>query len=374
MLYHLIEYIDSLYDPPGFGMFQFITFRAALAAITALIVSFWFGPRIIRVLRKKQIGELAKYEAPERHLKKAGTPTMGGVIILLAILLPTLLWGDLRNTYVQLIIFVTVGLGAVGFMDDYLKVVKKKPKGLIGRYKIVGQVTIALVVGCIIYFFPHWIDKDLWILKSSTTVPFIKDLEFDLGIFYIPLVVFIITATSNAVNLTDGLDGLAIGLVGIVGLTLAVIAHISGHIAFSSYLTIPYLRGNGELAVYLAALVGASLGFLWYNSHPAQVFMGDTGSLALGGALGAVCVLIKKELLLPTLGGIFLAETLSVIIQRGYFKYTKKKYGEGKRVFLMAPIHHHFEMQGLHESKIVMRFYIVAIILMIVSLATFKVR
>jgi len=374
MLYHLIEYIDSLYDPPGFGMFQFITFRAALAAITALIVSFWFGPKIIRMLRKKQIGELAKYEAPERHLKKAGTPTMGGLIILLAILLPTLLWGDLRNTYVQLIIFVTVGLGAVGFMDDYLKVVKKKPKGLIGRYKIVGQVTIALVVGCIIYFFPHWIDKDLWILKSSTTVPFFKDLEFDLGVFYIPLVVFIITATSNAVNLTDGLDGLAIGLVGIVGLTLAVIAYISGNIAFSSYLTIPYLRGNGELAVYLAALVGASLGFLWYNSHPAQVFMGDTGSLALGGALGAVCVLIKKELLLPTLGGIFLAETLSVIIQRGYFKYTKKKYGEGKRVFLMAPIHHHFEMQGLHESKIVMRFYIVAIILMIVSLATFKVR
>jgi len=374
MLYHLIEYIDSLYDPPGFGMFQFITFRAALAAITALIVSFWFGPRIIKMLRKKQIGELAKYEAPERHLKKAGTPTMGGMIILLSILLPTLLWGDLRNTYIQLIIFVTVGLGAVGFMDDYLKVVKKKPKGLIGRYKIVGQVTIALVVGCIIYFFPHWIDKDLWILKSSTTVPFFKDLEFDLGVFYIPLVVFIITATSNAVNLTDGLDGLAIGLVGIVGLTLAVIAYISGNIAFSSYLTIPYLRGNGELAVYLAALVGASLGFLWYNSHPAQVFMGDTGSLALGGALGAVCVLIKKELLLPTLGGIFLAETLSVIIQRGYFKYTKKKYGEGKRVFLMAPIHHHFEMQGLHESKIVMRFYIVAIILMIVSLATFKVR
>lgn len=299
---------------------------------------------------------------------------MGGLIILLSILLPTLLWGDLRNTYVQLIIFVTIGLGAVGFMDDYLKVVKKKPKGLIGRYKIVGQVTIALVVGCIIYFFPHWIDKDLWVLKSSTTVPFFKDLEFDMGVFYIPLVVFVITATSNAVNLTDGLDGLAIGLVGIVGLTLAVIAYISGHIAFSSYLTIPYLRGNGELAVYLAALVGASLGFLWYNSHPAQVFMGDTGSLALGGALGAICVLIKKELLLPTLGGIFLAETLSVIIQRGYFKYTKKKYGEGKRVFLMAPIHHHFEMQGLHESKIVMRFYIVAIILMIVSLATFKVR
>lgn len=374
MLYHLLDYIDTLYDPPGFGMFQFITFRAALAAITALIVSFWFGPKIIKTLRAKQVGELAKYEAPERHLKKAGTPTMGGLVILLAILVPTLLWGDLRNTYVQLIIFVTVWLGAVGFMDDYLKVVKKKPKGLIGRYKIIGQVGIGLIIGCIIYFFPHWIDRDLWLLKSSTTVPFFKDLEFDLGYFYIPMVLFIITATSNAVNLTDGLDGLAIGLVGIVGLTLAVIAYISGHIEFSSYLTVPYLRGNGELTVYLAALVGASLGFLWYNAHPAQVFMGDTGSLALGGALGAVCVLIKKELLLPTLGGIFLAEALSVIIQRGYFKYSKKKYGEGKRVFLMAPLHHHFEMQGLPETKIVMRFYIVAIILMIVSLATFKVR
>jgi phospho-N-acetylmuramoyl-pentapeptide-transferase len=374
MLYHVIEYLDRLYDPPGFGMFQFITFRAALAAITALIVSFWFGPRIIRHLQRKQIGELAKYEAPERHLQKAGTPTMGGLIILLAILVPTLLWGDLRNAYVLLIIFVTVGLGAVGFMDDYLKVVRKKPKGLIGRYKIIGQVLIGLIIGGIIFFFPHWIDKDLWMLKSSTTVPFFKDLEFDFGYLYIPLVIFIITATSNAVNLTDGLDGLAIGLVGIVGLTLAVIAYISGHAEFSQYLTIPFLRGNGELAVYLAALVGASLGFLWFNSHPAQVFMGDTGSLALGGALGAVCVLIKKELLLPTLGGIFLAEALSVIIQRGYFKYTKKKFGEGRRVFLMAPLHHHFEMKGLQESKIVTRFYIVAIILMILSLATFKVR
>ncbi len=374
MLFHLLDYIDKVYDPPGFGMFQFITFRAALAAMTALVVSFWFGPKIINALRARQVSELAKYEAPERHLKKAGTPTMGGLIILLAILVPTLLWGDLRNTYVQLIILVTVWLGAVGFMDDYLKVVKKKPKGLIGRYKIVGQVAIGLIIGGIIYFYPHWIDRDLWMLKSSTTVPFFKDLEFDLGYLYIPMVIFIITATSNAVNLTDGLDGLAIGLVGIVGLTLAVIAYISGHAEFSQYLTIPFLRGNGELAVFLAALVGSSLGFLWFNAHPAQVFMGDTGSLALGGSLGAVCVLIKKELLLPTLGGIFLIEALSVIVQRGYYKYTKKKYGEGRRLLLMAPLHHHFEMKGWPESKIVMRFYIVAIILMIVSLATFKVR
>jgi phospho-N-acetylmuramoyl-pentapeptide-transferase len=374
MLYHFFDLLDRLYDPPGFGMFQFITFRAALAAITALLVSFWVGPKIIEKLREKQIGELAKMEAPERHRQKAGTPTMGGLIVLASILIPTLLWGDLTNGYVLLIVFVTVWLGYVGFMDDYLKVVKKKPQGLIGKYKIVGQVTAGLIVGGVIYFFPHWIDKDLWMLNSSTTVPFFKNLEFDLGYLYIPLVIFIITATSNAVNLTDGLDGLAIGLVGIVGLTLGVIAYISGHAELSQYLTIPFLRGNGELTVYLAALAGASLGFLWFNAYPAQVFMGDTGSLALGGALGTICVLIKKELLLPTLGGIFLAETLSVIIQRTYFKYTKKKYGEGRRVFRMAPLHHHFEMLGMSEPKIVMRFYIIAIILMIVSLATFKVR
>jgi phospho-N-acetylmuramoyl-pentapeptide-transferase len=255
-----------------------------------------------------------------------------------------------------------------------LKVVKKKPKGLIGRYKIVGQVTVGLVVGGIIYFFPHWIDTDLWKYSSSTTIPFFKNQEFDFGRLYIPMVIFIIVATSNGVNLTDGLDGLAIGTVGIVGLTLAVISYISGSTTWSEYLTIPYLRGNGELVIFCASLVGGALGFLWFNSYPAQVFMGDTGSLALGGAIGALCVLMKKELLLPTLGGIFLAETVSVIIQRLYFKYTKRKYGEGRRVFKMAPLHHHFEMLGWPEPKIVARFYIVAVLLMIVSLATFKVR
>lgn len=374
MLYYLFELIEKAYHPPGFGVFRYITFRAAAAAVSALIIAFWIGPKIIRVLKARQIGEAAKLEAPKTHLTKAGTPTMGGLIVLASILGPTLLWGDLKNVYVLLIVFVTALLGAVGFLDDYLKVVKKKPKGLIGRYKIVGQVFVGLAVGSVIYFFPEWIDVDLWKIKSSTTVPFFKNFEFNFGVLYIPVVVFVITATSNAVNLTDGLDGLAIGTVGIVGLTLGVMSYISGNAVVSEYLTIPFLRGNGELTVYCAALAGAALGFLWFNAYPAQVFMGDTGSLALGGALGALCVLIKKELLLPMLGGVFLAETVSVIVQRFYFKYTRKKYGEGRRVFKMAPLHHHFEMLGWPEPKIVTRFYIVAVLLMIVSLATFKVR
>jgi phospho-N-acetylmuramoyl-pentapeptide-transferase len=374
MLFYLFAYLHKTFNVPGFGVFQYITFRAAAAAITALIISFWLGPKIIRKLRDYQIGESAKLEAPKSHLAKAGTPTMGGLIVLLSVIIPALLWTDLKNGYILLILFVTVMLGAVGFLDDFLKVVRKKPKGLIGKYKIAGQVFVGLVVGSVIYFFPQWIDQTLVPFKSSTTVPFMKHLEWNLGVFYIPVVVFIITATSNGVNLTDGLDGLAIGTVGIVSGTLAIITYVSGHAVWSQYLTIPFLRGNGELAIYCAAISGAALGFLWFNSHPAQVFMGDTGSLALGGIIGAMCVLIKKELLLPTLGGIFLIENVSVIIQRTYFKYTKKRYGEGRRVFKMAPIHHHFEMLGWPEPKIVMRFYIIAILLMILSLATFKVR
>lgn len=374
MLYYLLELIEGKYHPPGFGLARFITFRAAAAAVTALVIAFWLGPKIIRKLKEKQIGEAAKLEAPKTHLTKAGTPTMGGFIVLASILIPTLLWGNIGNIYVVLILFVTAMLGAVGFLDDYLKVVKKKPKGLIGRYKIAGQIFVGLVVGGVIYFYPHIIDPDLWKINSSTTVPFFKNQEFDFGVLYIPMVVFVITYTSNAVNLTDGLDGLAIGTVGIVALTLGVISYISGNAVLSEYLTIPFLRGNGELVVYCAATVGASLGFLWFNAYPAQVFMGDTGSLALGGAIGTLCVLIKKELLLPTLGGVFLAETISVIIQRLYFKYTKRKYGAGRRVFKMAPLHHHFEMLGWPEPKIVTRFYIIAILMMIVSLATFKVR
>ena len=374
MLYYIIDHLDRAYNIPGFGLIHYITFRAAGAAVTALIIAFWLGPKIIARLKERQIGEAAKLEAPKTHLTKAGTPTMGGLIVLASVLVPTLLWANVANAYVLLILFVTISLGAVGFFDDYLKVVKKKPKGLIGRYKLVGQVAVGLIVGSIIFFFPSWIDPDLWKLNTSTTVPFFKGMEFDFGRMYIPVVIFVIAATSNAVNLTDGLDGLAIGIVAIVGLTLAVMSYISGNVLLSEYLTIPFIRGNGELAVYCAALFGGSLGFLWFNAYPAQVFMGDTGSLALGGAIGALCVLIKKELLLPTLGGVFLAETLSVIIQRMYFKYTKRKYGEGRRVFRMAPLHHHFEMMGWPEPKIVMRFYIVAVVLMIVSLATFKVR
>ncbi len=374
MLYYLFDILEKAYHPPGFGLMRFITFRAAAAAVTALVIAFWLGPKIIRVLRDRQIGESAKLEAPKTHLTKAGTPTMGGLIVLVAVLVPTILWAPLGNMYVALILFVTATLGGVGFLDDYLKVVKKKPKGLIGRYKIVGQVFVGLMVGGIVYFFPHLIDPDLWKINSSTTVPFFKNREFDFGVLYVPMVVFVITATSNAVNLTDGLDGLAIGTVGIVALTLAIISYISGNAVLSEYLTIPFIRGNGELVIFCAAMVGAALGFLWFNAYPAQVFMGDTGSLALGGAVGALCVLIKKELLLPTLGGIFLAETLSVIIQRGYFKYTKRKYGEGRRIFRMAPLHHHFELLGWTEPKIVMRFYIVAVMMMIISLATFKVR
>jgi phospho-N-acetylmuramoyl-pentapeptide-transferase len=374
MLYYFLDYINRLFHPAGFGIFRFITFRAGAAAVTALIIAFWLGPKIIRILKEHQIGEAAKLEAPKTHLSKAGTPTMGGLIVLLGILIPCLLWADLRNGYVILILFVTASLGAVGFLDDYLKVVKKKRKGLIEEYKLVGQILVGLIVGGTIYFFPQLIDVDLFRLKSSTTMLFFKNTEFDFGIFYIPMVIFVITATSNAVNLTDGLDGLAAGTVAIVGLTLAVISYVSGRPDLSQYLTIPYLRGNGELSIYCAALVGAAMGFLWFNAYPAQVFMGDTGSLALGGAIGALCVLIKKELLLPTLGGVFLMETISVIIQRYYFKYTRKKYGEGRRVFKMAPLHHHFEMCGWAEPKIVTRFYIIAILLMILSLATFKVR
>jgi phospho-N-acetylmuramoyl-pentapeptide-transferase len=369
MLYYLGVYINKLLQPPGFDVFRFITFRAAAAAITALLISFWIGPKIIARLKAKQIGEAAKLDAPKTHWIKAGTPTMGGLIVLGAVLIPTLLWAELRNTYIILIVFATVGLGIVGFLDDYLKVVKKIRQGLIGKYKIIGQISVGLVVGCVLYFSPEFHG-----MNSITTVPFFKNLEFDFSYFYIPMIVFVITATSNAVNLTDGLDGLAIGTVGIATLSLAVISYISGHAEFSRYLHIIHLPGNGELTVYCAALVGASLGFLWFNAYPAQVFMGDTGSLALGGALGTLCVLIKKELLLPILGGIFLAETLSVIIQRYYFKYTRKKYGEGRRVFRMAPLHHHFELLGWSEPKIVMRFYIVAVLLAILSLTTFKVR
>ena len=369
MLYYLFDYINKAYNPPGFDIFRFLTFRSAVAAITGLFLSFYLGPKIINTLKKNQIGEAKKVDAPQSHWSKAGTPTMGGLIIIVSVFIPVILWADVKSLYIILILAGTIWLAGVGFIDDYLKVVKKYPNGLIGRYKLLGQILIGLVVGSVIYFSPQFEG-----INTLTTVPFLKNVNFDFSFFYIPVVVFIITATSNAVNLTDGLDGLAIGVIVIVMLTLAVISYVSGNAIYSDYLNIIYLPGSGELTVFVAALIGAALGFLWFNSYPAQIFMGDTGSLALGGAFGILTVLIKKELLIPILGGIFFVETLSVIIQRLYFKYTKKKYGEGRRVFKMAPLHHHFEIAGWAEPKIVMRFYIVAIILAIVSLTSFKIR
>ena len=376
MLYQLTLWIRSFTDVPGINLFGYVTFRAAAAAITALLIAILLGPSIIAALKRLQIGEQSKSELQQvgTHSLKAGTPTMGGLIVLAAILLPTLLWANILNMYVIMAIFTTAALGGVGFLDDYLKVVKKYPKGLIGRYKIVGQVVVGLVVGCSIYFFPEWYSQELIPWRTLTTVPFEKMTNFDFGILYIPLVIFIITGTSTAVNLTDGLDGLCIGTVGVSALTLAVIAYFSGNAFFADYLSIMHLRGTDELAIFCAAIVGAAMGFLWYNAYPAQVFMGDTGSLALGGAIGVLCVLIKKEFLLPIVGGVFFAETLSVILQVLWFKYTKRRYGEGRRIFRMAPFHHHFEKSGWHESKIVTRFYIVAIMLAIFTMASFKVR
>ncbi len=364
-----------MFDPPGFGVFQYISFRAAAAAVTALLISFFFGPLIIKKLKTKQIGEQAKQELQKvgNHSLKAGTPTMGGLIVLMALLVPTLLWSNL-NMYSILIVLTTAWLGAVGFLDDYLKVIKKLPKGLIGRYKIVGQVGIGLIIGSSIYFFPELFPEGFEKINTLTTLPFYKNWNIDFGLLYIPLVIFIITATSNAVNLTDGLDGLSIGTVGIAGLAFAAMCYFSGNATYAEYFHIIYQPGSGELTIFTAALVGAALGFLWFNAYPAQIFMGDTGSLALGGAVGGLAILIKKEFLLPILGGIFFAEAISVIIQVSYFKYTKKKYGEGRRVFNMAPLHHHFEKSGIHEAKIVNRFYIIAVLLAIIALSTFKLR
>lgn len=362
MFYHLLYPLRHAIS--GLNVFQYITFRSASAAILALLISFFVGPALIRHLRRKQIGEEIRADGPQTHLQKAGTPTMGGIIILIAILLPTLLFARLDNIYVWLIVLATVWMGAVGFLDDYLKVVKKLPKGLIGRYKMIGQIALGLVIGCVLYFSPVFRD-----IRSLSTVPFLKNYMIDFGILYIPLIILVITATSNSVNLTDGLDGLAIGLVGITAMAWAGISYVSGNKIFSGYLNIIHLPGAGELTVFSAALIGACLGFLWFNSHPAQVFMGDTGALALGSAIGTLAILLKKELLLPIIGGVFVAETLSVILQVTYFKRTG-----GKRLFKMAPIHHHFELIGWAESKVVTRFWIIGILMVLLTLSTFKVR
>ncbi len=361
MFYHLFFPLKDIFF--GFNVFSYISFRSASAAIFALLLSFIFGPFIIRLLKRKQIGEEIRLDGPKTHLQKAGTPTMGGVIILISVLVPTLCFARLDNAYTWLILLATAWMGVVGFIDDYLKSVKKMPKGLVGRYKLIGQISLGLIVGFSIYLNPAFEQ-----FRTLSNVPFFKNFQLDWGLLYIPMVVVVLTATSNSVNLTDGLDGLAIGLVGISSLAWAAIAYVSGRVDFSSYLNIIYLQGGGELTVFAAALVGASLGFLWFNAFPAQVFMGDTGALALGSAIGTLAILLRKELLLLIIGGVFVAESVSVIIQVLYYKRTKK------RVFLMAPLHHHFELKGWKESQVVIRFWIIGILLVLLSLTTFKIR
>lgn len=378
MLYELFRWLEVNYEFPGATAMEFISTRTGLAAVTSLVISLIIGRRIIRWLQHMQLGEVVRNDVGlDHHHTKAGTPTMGGVIILLATLIPALLFIKMDSIYGWLIFFVMLSLGIVGFIDDYIKVVKKDKSGLAGRFKIAGQVTVGLILGSVLYFHP-----DFESFNTLSTVPFAKDLNIDYAFFgeqwgwviYLPVAVFIITAVSNATNLTDGLDGLASGISGISGLVFAIFAYVSGRVDFSGFLDIMYLPGAGELTIFCAALIGACMGFLWYNTNPASVFMGDTGSLALGGAFGALALMLHKELLLPFVCGVFFFETLSVIIQTTWFKYTKRKYGEGRRIFLMTPIHHHFEKKGWSEQKIVVRFWIITILLALISLLTLKIR
>lgn len=415
MLYYLFTYLDSA-DFPGAGVFQYVTFRTAMAVFTSLIISLLFGKRIIDYLRRLQVGETIRDLGLEGQMSKQGTPTMGGLIILAAIIIPTLLFAKLHNTYVWLMLISIVLLGSIGFADDYIKVFKKDKQGLAGRFKVFGQVTIGLLVGAILYFngeitIKHKIydqnghpiteqvteqngsitQKTIWeeTAVTKTTIPFVKNNEFDYRwllswagdkvaeyswIAYILIVVFVVTAVSNGANMTDGLDGLAGGSSAIIGLALAIFAYLSSNIVFADFLNIVFIPGSEELVVFMGAFVGACIGFLWYNSFPAQVFMGDTGSLALGGIIAVVALAVKKELLIPIFCGVFLVENLSVVLQVGYFKYTKNKFGEGRRIFLMAPLHHHFQKKGLHESKIVSRFWIVGVMLAVISIITLKLR
>ncbi len=378
MLYELLTWINQHYEPPGFDAFDFITTRTAFAAATALIISLIIGKQIIKWLSKMQLKETIRDDVGlAHHLDKADTPTMGGVIIILATVIPAVLWMNMFSIYTWMIVFVVFVLGIVGFVDDYIKVIRKNKSGLHGWFKIFGQVFVGGVLGATLYFWPEFQDYN-----TLTTVPFLKQVHIDYAFFsqslgwlvYIPAVIFIITAISNSANLTDGLDGLLSGTSAIAGTILGIFAYVSGRVDFSSFLNIMYLPGAGELTIFAASLIGACLGFLWYNSYPASVFMGDTGSLALGGALGALAIMIHKELLLPVICGIFVVEAVSVIVQTTWFKFTRWRYGEGRRVYLMAPIHHHFEKLGWAESKIVIRFWIIAILLGIISLLTLKLR
>ena len=403
MLYYLFEFLENNYNLPGTGVFYYISFRSALAIITSLLVSLVFGG-IIKLIKKYQIGEQVRKLGLEGEDKKSGTPTMGGLIILAAIIIPTLLFAKLENIYIQVMLISTIWLGIIGFIDDYIKVFKKDKKGLAGKFKILGQVGLGLIVGLIMVFHPDITIKEKNIqtevegvydfstssVKSSkTTIPFFKNNEFNyenltswLGdgmakyswLLFVLVVIFVITAVSNGANMTDGLDGLATGTSAIIGAALVLFCYVSGNIIAADYLNIMYIPDSGELVIFMSAFVGACVGFMWYNSFPAQVFMGDTGSLSLGGIIAVVAILIRKELLIPILCGIFLIENLSVLLQVSYFKYTRKKYGEGRRIFKMAPIHHHFQMKGIHESKIVTRFWIVAVMLAILSVVTLKLR
>ena len=396
MLYHLFTYLDAAYDLPGAGLFKFVTFRAAMSLLTSLFIGISFGKTIIEWLQLKQVGEIVRDLGLQGQIEKRGTPTMGGIIILTAILVPTLLFADLTNVYTHMMIVAIVWLGTIGFIDDYIKVYKKNKDGLAGRFKIVGQIGVGIIIGAIMMWHPDVVIKELgengvWseIRSTVTTIPFVKGNSFDYAwlidwaikdvtvwvwIVFIPIVILIVTAVSNGANLTDGLDGLATGTSAIIGITLAILAYVSSNTLIAEYLNIMYIPGSEELVVFSAAFVGACVAFLWYNSYPAQVFMGDTGSLALGGIIAAFAICIRKELLIPVLCGVFLIENLSVVMQVGWFKYTKKRYGEGRRIFLMSPLHHHYQKKNIHESKITARFWIVGILLAVVTIVTLKVR
>lgn len=413
MLYYFFSYLDRVYDFPGAQVFQYISFRAAAALLTSLTIALVFGESWINFLNRKQVGETVRDLGLEGQLEKQGTPTMGGIIIIAAIVVPTLLFTQLDNTYILLMLFTTLWLGMIGFADDYIKVFKKNKRGLPGKMKIIGQVILGLVVSITMYFDASVVTREKNLSEKievaahhsvtehftrfgesehgaiKTTIPFIKNNEFDYAnliqwigpeyrkwafLVFIPIVIFIITSISNGANLTDGMDGLATGTSAIIGATLGILAWVSGNIIFADYLNIMYLPNTGELTIFISAFVGATVGFLWYNSFPAQVFMGDTGSLTIGGIIAVFAILIRKELLMPILCGIFLVESLSVIIQVSYFKYTRKKFGEGRRIFRMSPLHHHFQKKGHPEPKIVLRFQIIGIFLAVITIITLKLR
>jgi phospho-N-acetylmuramoyl-pentapeptide-transferase len=409
MLYYLFEYLDKTLDIPGTGVFQYITFRSALAIIMSLLLSTIYGKRVIGFLRRQQIGETVRELGLEGQTQKAGTPTMGGIIIIFSTLIPVFLLAKLNNIYIILLIVSMLWMGLIGFLDDYIKVFKKDKQGLKGIFKVIGQIGLGVIVGATLYFHPGvTVRKDAQPTKivvnsvqntinpisleeksTATTIPFFKNNEFDYAellawtgdgyqnwawLIFIPIVIFIITAVSNGANLTDGIDGLAAGTSAISVVALGVFTFVSGNIIFSNYLNIMFIPNSGEMTVFIAAFVGALVGFLWYNSYPAAVFMGDTGSLTIGGVIAVLAIAVRKEMLIPVICGIFLAENLSVVLQVAYFKYTKKKYGEGRRIFLMSPLHHHYQKKGYHESKIVTRFWIVGILLAIVSIVTLKLR